>query len=207
MGIFDSVIPMDGVMNTEAGPFQMESKKLGMWLFLISDALTFGALFISYAYLRLASPNWPTPFASVIKPTLMTLLLLSSSITVTFAVASMKQGNRRSTARWLAATILCGVGFLILHILEWHHFWMIEKVTLSSNPWKVPLFGATFYAITGLHMLHVVCGVLYLLVMTIAVRRGKYSAEEVETCGLYWHFVDLVWIFIFPLVYLTQVKA
>ncbi len=194
-------------MNTEARPFRMGSKKLGMWLFLISDALTFATLLISYAYLRLTSPNWPTPFVSLIKPILMTLLLLSSSITVTFAVASMKQENRRSTARWLAVTMFCGVGFMVLHLLEWRHFWMVEKVTHSGNPWNVPLFGATFYAITGFHMLHVACGVLYLFVIAVAVGRGKYSIEDVETCGLYWHFVDLVWILIFPLVYLTQVKA
>lgn len=196
-------------MNTETRPFHMGSKKLGMWLFLISDALTFATLLISYAYLRLANPNWPTPFAlsSLVKPALMTVILLPSSMTVAFAVASMKQGNRGSTVRWLAATMFCGGGFLILHLLEWRHFWMVEKVTLASNPWNVPLFGASFYVLTGLHMFHVACGVLYLFVMIVAVWRGKYSAEEVETCGLYWQFVDLVWIFIFPLVYLASVKG
>ena len=196
-------------MKTEARPFQMGSKRLGMWLFLISDALTFAALLISYAYLRLASSNWPAPFttASLVKPILMTVILLFSGVTAVFAVAAMKQGNRRSTTNWLAATMFCGVGFLLLHVQEWRHYWMVDQVTLSGNPWNVPLFGASFYVLTGLHMLHVAFGVLYLFVMTFAVWRGKYSAEDVATCGLYWQFVDLVWIFIFPLVYLTAVTA
>ena len=187
-----------------------QSKQLGMWLFLISDTLTFSTFLVCYAYARLANPNWPTPFefsSGVLTAMLMTLILLTSSLTMVFAVQSMRDGERPVATRWLAATILCGIAFIVLHATEWRHLWQIEKVATNSNPWGVPLFGATFFALTGLHMLHVAGGVIYLSVIATAVARGKFSTEDVETSGIYWHFVDLVWMFIFPLVYLMSVKA
>ena len=186
-----------------------QSKKLGMWLFLISDTLTFSTFLVCYTYARLANPNWPTPFEfspAILTATLMTLILLTSSLTMVVAVQAMREGERPVATRWLAATILCGITFIMLHATEWRHLWQIEKVTLSSNPWGEPLFGATFYALTGLHMLHVAGGVIYLSVIATAVWRGNFSTEDVETSGLYWHFVDLVWMFIFPFVYLMSVK-
>ena len=187
-----------------------QSKKLGMWLFLTSDTLTFATFLVCYIYSRLSNSNWPAPFdfsPAILTATLMTLILLTSSLTMVFAVQAMQAANRPAAARWLAATILCGIAFLMLHTTEWRHLWQIEKVTPSSNPWGVPLFGATFYGLTGFHILHVVCGVIYLSVIAIAIARGKFSTEDVETSGLYWHFVDLVWMFIFPFVYLMSVKA
>jgi len=84
-----------------------------------------------------------------------------------------------------------------------HH----EHITPSGNPWNEPLFGATFFGITGLHMTHVIIGVIYLGIICQAVMRGKFKAEDVEVAGLYWHFVDLVWMFVFPLVYLMSANV
>ena len=179
-------------------------KKLGMWLFLISDSLTFAAMLVCYVFLRVSNPDWPRPFsfsAGVLTATAMTLILLTSSLTMVLAVNAMKAANRRTTAGWLIATIIAGLGFIVLHSTEWRHLLTIEKITPSSG-----LFGATFFALTGLHMFHVACGIIYLSVITVGVGRGKFASQDVETSGLYWHFVDLVWMFIFPLVYLMAVK-
>jgi len=178
-------------------------KKLGMWLFLVSDALTFTTLFLVYTYVRIASPAWPTPFEfspGILFSSLMTVVLLTSSLTMVLAVK-----DRERRVRWLLATMFCGAGFIVLHGMEWRHL-MAEGVTLSSNPWGEPLFGAAFFGLTGLHMAHVASGVVYLGVIAAGVSRGKFSEEDVEVSGLYWHFVDLVWMFLFPLVYLTAVK-
>jgi cytochrome c oxidase subunit 3 len=101
--------------------------------------------------------------------------------------------------------MVCGTAFVVLHATEWRHLMVDEKVTPFGNPWGEPLFGATFFSITGLHMTHVIVGVIYLGVIAFAVSRGKFKAEDVEVSGLYWHFVDLVWMFVFPLVYLMSV--
>ncbi|HXG32717.1 MAG TPA: cytochrome c oxidase subunit 3 [Bryobacteraceae bacterium] len=191
-----------------ASPFAMNSKKLGMWLFIISDALTFSALLVAYTYLRLATPNWPTPFhfsPSILFASLMTFVLLSSSLTMVMGVHAMNHGRRRSAVGWILATMAGGAAFVLLHATEWRHLMVEEGVTPFANPWNEPLFGATFFALTGLHMTHVIVGVIYLGVIAIGVGRGKFKPEDVEVSGLYWHFVDLVWMFIFPLVYLMSV--
>lgn len=200
---------MTSAWNGGGSPFAIGSKKFGMWLFVISDALTFSALLVAYTYLRMATPNWPTPFhfsPSIIFSTVMTLVLLSSSLTMVLGVHAMTRGNRKSAAGWIVATIGGGVAFVVLHLNEWIHLMRDEKVTPFGNPWGEPLFGATFFGITGLHMTHVAIGVIYLGVIAFGVARGKFNAEDVEVSGLYWHFVDLVWMFVFPLVYLMSVK-
>jgi cytochrome c oxidase subunit 3 len=188
-------------------PFAVGSKKLGMWLFIVSDAITFSALLIAYSFVRVASPSWPRPFesASIANATVMTLILLTSSITVVMAVRQAKLGNRSAVAGWLAATMLGGILFDVLHLREWVGL-IEEGVRLFKNPWGTPQFGAAFFTLTGLHMTHVTVGVVYLGVIAIGTKRGKYTAEDVEVSGLYWHFVDLVWMFIFPLVYLMSAK-
>jgi cytochrome c oxidase subunit III len=193
-----------------ASPFAVNSKKFGMWLFIISDALTFSALLMAYTYLRLATPSWPMEFhfsPSIIFSSFMTFCLLSSSLTMVMAVHAMHHGNRGSTVKWLVATIFFGGSFVGLHLTEWMNLINNEHVTAWSNPWGEPLFGATFFGITGLHMTHVAIGIIYLTFITVAVGRGKLKYEDVEVAGLYWHFVDLVWMFVFPLVYLMSVKV
>ena len=189
-------------------PYRTNSKKFGMWLFIISDSLTFSALLFAYTYSRVSNPNWPTPFhfsPSIIFSSIMTLVLLSSSLTMVMAVHAMQHGNRKATGGWLLATMACGLTFVVLHMNEWLHLINEEHVTPFDNPWGVPLFGGTFFSITGLHMTHVLLGVIYLGIIFTGVVRGKFKFEDVEVSGLYWHFVDLVWMFVFPLVYLMSV--
>jgi cytochrome c oxidase subunit 3 len=181
-----------------------------MWLFIISDALTFSALLFAYTYSRVANPDWPKPFEftpAIIFSSVMTFALLTSSLTMVMAVHAMNSGNRGSCVKWIIATMIAGGTFVVLHLSEWLKLINIEHVTPFSNPWNVPLFGATFFGITGLHMTHVVIGIIYLLIICQAVARGKFKAEDVEVAGLYWHFVDLVWMFVFPLVYLMSARV
>ena len=191
-------------------PYATNSKKFGMWLFIISDALTFSALLFAYTYSRVANPDWPKPFEftpAIIFSSVMTFALLTSSLTMVMAVHAMNSGNRGSCVKWIIATMIAGGTFVVLHLSEWLKLINIEHVTPFSNPWNVPLFGATFFGITGLHMTHVVIGIIYLLIICQAVARGKFKAEDVEVAGLYWHFVDLVWMFVFPLVYLMSARV
>ncbi|HVZ61079.1 MAG TPA: cytochrome c oxidase subunit 3 [Terriglobales bacterium] len=193
----------------EPSLFGTYSNKIGMWLFILSDSLTFGALLYAYSYGRISNPDWPTPFhsESIINATVMTAFLLTSSLTMVLAVAAANEGNRQRTIRWLAATMFCGTAFVVLHAREWLGL-IHEGMTPKGNPWApgVPQFGGTFFTITGLHMLHVAIGVVILGVMLVRSMGKKFSANDVETSGLYWHFVDLVWMFVFPLVYLMSTK-
>jgi cytochrome c oxidase subunit 3 len=204
---------MEGIVESSwsggASPFAMNSKKLGMWLFIISDSLTFSALLIAYAYVRLANPDWPRPFEiypAIAKSSLMTFFLLSSSLTMVMAVSKGHKNERGKAVKYLLLTMLGGLAFIVLHATEWVHLIVDEHVTPWSNPYHVPLFGGAFFGLTGLHMLHVTIGVIYLGIVAWGFGRGKFSAEDVEVSGLYWHFVDLVWMFIFPMIYLMSVS-
>jgi cytochrome c oxidase subunit 3 len=195
-------------VTVEGSPYGIQSKKLAIWLFIIADAATFGAILFAYGYLRLANPDWTKPFASptIVNGMVMTVVLLTSSLTMVAAVAAAQGGRTSAGVRWLSATIFLGLAFAALHLREW--FAMIgEGWRLFQNPMGgSPLFGATFFGITGLHLLHVICGVIVIAVITIGFRRGRFDAGHVETTALYWHFVDLVWMFVFPLVYLMNVR-
>ncbi len=199
----------EGLWAGGGSPYRTNSKKFGMWLFIISDALTFSALLFAYTYSRVSNPDWPTPFhfsPSIIFSSIMTLCLLSSSLTMVMGVHAMNAGRRKAAAGWILATIGGGAAFVALHLTEWMNL-IHEQVTPWSNPWGVPLFGATFFGITGLHMTHVAIGIIYLGIIFSGVVRGKFKPEDVEVSGLYWHFVDLVWMFVFPLVYLMSVRG
>ena len=189
-------------------PFGVNSKKLGMWLFIVSDTLTFSALLLAYSYVRLANPDWPRPFEiypAIMKSTLMTIILLASSLTMVLGVAAAHRNDRAKTKRWLLFTAAGGILFVILHTTEWINL-IHEGYTPMSTPQGVPLFGAAFFGITGLHMLHVTIGVLYLLFIAFGYGNNKLTSDDVEVSGLYWHFVDLVWMFVFPMIYLMSVK-
>src|SRR5271165_7083992 len=135
-------------------PYAVNSKKFGMWLFIISDSLTFSAMLFAYTYSRVTNPDWPKPFdfsPAIIFASVMTFCLLSSSLTMVMAVHAMNHGDRKATVRWLLATMLGGGGFVVLHLSEWMKLINVEHVTPFKNPWNVPLFGGTFFALTGLH--------------------------------------------------------
>ena len=200
---------LDSLWSGGTAPFATSSKKLGMWLFIVSDTLTFSAVLLAYSYLRLANPDWPRPFAfypAIVKSTAMTVILLASSLTMVLGVAAAHRNDRRSTVRWLLATALGGAAFVGLHMTEWVELFH-EGYTPWSTPEGMPLFGATFFGTTGLHMLHVSIGVLYLLFMAVGIGRNKFTADDVEVSGLYWHFVDLVWMFVFPMIYLMSIHS
>jgi cytochrome c oxidase subunit 3 len=189
-------------------PFKVGSRKLGMWLFILSDALTFSALIIAYSYARASTPNWPTPFhfwPSIVVSSVMTFCLLTSSITMVLAVDAAHKGLRSRCMGWIFATMTGGLAFMLLHANEWRQL-IEEGLRPFSNPWGAPMFGGTFFTLTGMHMFHVFTGLIYLGAIAVWFRWGKITAEDVEVSGLYWHFVDLVWMFIFPMVYLLSVK-
>src|SRR5215467_15399805 len=142
----------------EPSLFGTYSKKIGMWLFLLSDTLTFGALLFAYSYGRISNPQWPTPFGkeSIANATVMTGCLLSSSLTMVLAVLAAKRNDKAWTRNWILLTMFFGSAFAVLHGMEWTKL-IEEGMTVSKNPWaaNVPQFGGTFFTLTGMHMLHV----------------------------------------------------
>ena len=198
---------IDHAAFVEPSPYGIQSKKLTIWLFIISDAVTFGAILIAYSYLRVGSANWTRPFhwsPSIINGIIMTVILLTSSLTMLGAVAASRAGQKAAALKWLAVTIILGAAFAVLHLREWFHMFG-EGWSLSQNPTGGPvIFGAAFFSITGLHLLHVVSGVVALIVIAIGYKTEWLDSNHVETTGLYWHFVDVVWMFVFPLVYLMN---
>ena len=186
--------------------FSVPAKKMAMWLFIIADTATFAGCLVAYGFLRNGNANWPTPFKfspTIINAMVMTFVLVSSSLTMLMGVRSAKQGEKAAAFRWTMITAVGGILFAVLHIREW--LGMInEGATLLHNPWGTPLFGASFFSITGLHLLHVTGGVIALIAVGLRYKRGRYNADDLEITGLYWHFVDLVWMFVVPFVYLLN---
>ena len=177
--------------------------KLGMWLFLAGDAMSFGGLIVGYGLLRHASANWPVP-AQVLGINLtafMTFLLIVSSVTMVQALSAIKSGDMAGLKKFLGLTILGGAGFLGLQAYEWTHL-IGHTLPEAGFSFSTHLFATTFFVLTGFHGMHVTGGVIYNSCVLAACLRGRYGAKHVEIAGLYWHFVDLVWILIFTFVYL-----
>ena len=191
----------------EAPAFAIPHKKLVMWLFIISDAITFGAILFAYGYLRNATTDWPKPFesASVLNAYIMTVVLVTSSLTMLMGIRAAKSGQQSKAVMWSFITVVGGLVFALLHIKEWLGL-IGGGLRLFGNPWGSGLFGAAFFSITGLHLTHVVGGCIAITVVTLGYKRGRYDGMDLEIWGLYWHFVDLVWMFVVPFVYLLNVK-
>jgi cytochrome c oxidase subunit 3 len=187
----------------EPSLFHATSAKLAMWLFILSDALTFMALLAGYGFMRLLSPRWPiqTQVFDMRLITFMTFVLISSSALMAMAVAAARNRNKSHAIRFLTATVAGGIVFLGCQAYEWSHF-VREGARPFANPWGVPQFSASFFVITGFHGLHVLSGAVLLAVVAVRARFNRYSAEGIEIAGLYWHFVDVVWVFVFAFFYL-----
>ncbi|HEX5138498.1 MAG TPA: cytochrome c oxidase subunit 3 [Planctomycetota bacterium] len=189
--------------------------KLAMWLFLGSDAMGFMGLIGAYIVLRITSPNWEDPKFDppfgINLTAFMTFLLIVSSVTMVTALHKIGHGDRKGLLFWLGMTILGGLGFLCLQAYEWTHFLhgIHERaVEYTAETGKIAPFTnyqATFFSLTGFHGLHVSIGVVYMSCIWIRAWQGAYTEKShspVELVGLYWHFVDLVWIVLFTIIYL-----
>jgi heme/copper-type cytochrome/quinol oxidase subunit 3 len=183
-------------------PTVMDKNRLGMVLFILSEAIFFMLLILAYAYFRTMPSEGPTAASSLdpIRTGIFSLFLLSSSATVWLAGRSLAGGDRRRFVRWLAVTILFGLTFLAGQGLEWRHL-LSQGTSISVN-----LFGTTFFTLTGFHGLHVIVGLVALSVplgLTIFNGDKPAAVSSIDTLSLYWHFVDGVWIVIFSVVYFT----
>ncbi|MDP6482239.1 MAG: cytochrome c oxidase subunit 3 [Nitrospinota bacterium] len=168
--------------------------------------MSFGGLLAAYGAARLGSVDWPNPseVLGINLTAFMTFLLICSSVTMVKALSAVKHGDGKGFQKFMFMTISGGVIFLALQAYEWTHL-ISEGLHFNSNPWGASLFGATFFAITGFHGMHVTGGVIYLSCVLIEGKRGRFAGgkfQRVEVVGLYWHFVDLVWILVFTFVYL-----
>jgi len=210
-------------------PFKVSYGKMMMWYFLVSDTFSFAALLITYGTIRFSHAAWPLPtevfsafpgFGHAYLPlmfvSLMTFILIMSSVTMVRAVQEGGRMNRKGVLFWMFLTIIGGLAFLGCQAWEWTH--LIEEGMTIASPWShhyhgsdevttAPLiFGQLFYTITGFHGFHVSTGVLINIIIFIQTLRGVYDKrghyEMVEKVGLYWHFVDLVWVFVFLCFYL-----
>lgn len=179
------------------------SGKLGMWVFLSSEIMLFGAFISAFIVLRMGSPNFGVPAEEIMgRPlaTVNTFLLILSSFTMVLALAAIQRDDRRSFARNMMATLGLGILFLCVKMFEYHHK-ISEGLTISSS-----LFGSFYFTLTGLHALHIIGGLVFNGYILRNGLRGRYNAqhhERVEYAGLYWHFVDLVWVILFPMFYLV----
>lgn len=184
-------------------PFAVGWPKLMMWLFLVSDTLTFAGLLAGYGVMRISLGRWPvqSEIFNLWLVGAMTFILICSSATMAVAVSAAKRGDRPRVIPFLLLTAFGGMLFLAGQYYEWSHF-IHEGARLFANPWGIPQFSATFFITTGFHGGHVTGGVIYLLITALRWTRGRIQPESIEIAGLYWHFVDLVWVFIFTLLYL-----
>jgi heme/copper-type cytochrome/quinol oxidase subunit 3 len=177
--------------------------KMGFWVFIGSETLFFGTLISTYMVYRGQSVVGPYPLDvfDLALTTVSTFVLLMSSLAVVLALEFLQQGRRNLALFWTMMIIVLGAGFLGFQAYEFTHFYR-EGLTLQTN-----LFGSTFFVLTGFHGAHVTIGVIWLLFLWFDMYRGKLLPKDslrLEVAGLYWHFVDIVWIVIFTLVYLLE---
>jgi len=193
---------------------QKDAASLGMWVFLVTEVMFFGGLFTAYVVYRSAFPEafaHASHHLNIMLGTINTTVLIGSSLTMALAVHAAQLGNRRSLQLFLILTILLGSTFLGIKGYEYAHKFHEGLAPGPAFTYAGPeapqaqLFFSIYFAMTGLHALHMVIGIGIMTVLLVQARRGMYGAAyytPVELSGLYWHFVDIVWIFLFPLLYL-----
>jgi cytochrome c oxidase subunit III len=195
---------------------QRSASNLGIWIFLATEVLFFGVLFAAYAITRV---RFPEAFAAGSRLTNITLagintaVLLTSSLTMALAVHAAKQGVRRSLVGWLSLTVALGVGFLAIKAVE-YRFDYLEHLVPSVNfdypgpqTEQVELFFYLYFFVTAVHALHVLIGICCIAVIAVLASRHAFSSSyftPVDVTGLYWHLVDIIWLFVFPLLYLVS---
>jgi cytochrome c oxidase subunit III len=178
--------------------------KIGMWIFLISDAFSFAGLLIAYGILRAGHPVWRQPDEPALGVTftaVLTLLLICSSVTNVLAYAAAVEEKRRQAAALLGATALAGILFLVGQCQEYFGIWgggLVREGLVFGRSARASIF----YVITSFHGLHVFTGVVYIIAILVAYLRGRVGPRQIELLGLFWCFVDFVWIFVFSFVYL-----
>ena len=195
---------------------QHEASTLGMWVFLITEIMFFGGLFTAYVVYRSA---YPEAFAdasrhlNLVLGAVNTAILICSSLTMAMAVHGAQVGNRKTLVNFLLMTILLGSVFLGIKVVEYSHKFHEHLVPGSTFIYKGPhapqaqIFFSLYFTMTGMHAIHMIIGIAILAVLVVQARRGLFSPKyysPVELTGLYWHFVDIVWIFLFPLLYLIS---
>ena len=186
--------------------------KLGMWLFLFSEVLLFGTLFIAFAvYMSMYHFDFADGSRQLNRliGATNTVILLTSSLTMALAIAAMERSKRRLSLGLMAVTVLMGLSFMAIKGYEWHHKFENDlypkSPTMLAKPFGQQVFFGLYYTMTGLHALHVIIGCAVILSAMVLVARGRVHAGRIsyiENTGLYWHLVDLIWILLFPLYYL-----
>lgn len=203
---------------------QFEAAELGMWVFLVTEVMFFGGMFTGYAVYRYRNPEAfiaASHHLDMVLGTVNTAVLLTSSLTMALAVRQSKLDTATDRVRrWkrplvllLGATIVLGAVFLGIKFYEYYHKFEEHLVPGPSFHFEGPIgnraeiFFSFYFAMTGVHALHMIIGIALLSILLVTAWRGRFGAEyftPVEMCGLYWHFVDLIWIFLFPLLYLVE---
>jgi cytochrome c oxidase subunit 3 len=195
---------------------QKEASTLGMWVFLLTEVLFFGGLFMAYLLYR----TWyfeafaeASRTISITPGAINTAVLIGSSLTMALGVRAAQTSQRSATVRWLLATIFLGLVFLGVKVYEYadkfEHHHVPGANFVSESPWAAQeqIFFSLYFTMTGLHALHMIVGVGIMSVITWMAAKGRFDENyytPVEMAGLYWHFVDLVWIYLFPLLYLVE---
>jgi cytochrome c oxidase subunit 3 len=198
---------------------QKDASTLGMWIFLITEIMFFGGMFLAYTVYR---SSYPEVFAeasrslNVYLGAANTVVLLCSSLTMVLAVRAAQLGNRKAIVIFLALTLVLGTAFLVVKGFEWHEKYVHHHIPgphfhleglAPELQGQARLFFSLYFAMTGLHALHMVVGAGIMITLTYFAWKGRYHADyvtPVDVGGLYWHFVDVVWIYLFPLLYLID---
>ncbi len=195
---------------------QHEAATLGMWVFIVQEVMFFGGLLMAYMLYRVWYPEaWSEGSLEldIVLGGVNTVVLIASSLTMALAVRSAQTGAAKATVNWLLVTMGLGLTFLVIKFFEYKHKWDLNHIPGPNFHFEGPhapqveIFLSLYFALTGLHALHMVVGFGILSVIAWMAHKRRFSPEwytPVEMSGLYWHFVDIVWIFLFPLLYLVD---
>lgn len=195
--------------------YDEESSKIGMWLFIFTELLLFGALFVVYAVYRYKNPTAFHLAAEELNTTIGTIntvILLVSSMTIAMSTTALRKGHKKVAIALVTVTFIIGFAFLVNKYFEWgikfsHGIWPGSEQMLNEMSQGEILFFGLYFVMTGLHALHIIVGMVIMVFAIRGLMRNKVKIERpslLDNCGLYWHLVDLIWIFLFPLFYLIH---